>query len=214
MHPPFTEPAEFVLQEKDVFLQLFREESISAWAFQEDAGHWEQLCPELDAKEFNVSARRRSPREATQRVINRECEDPVPEAAESDSGFDWLKAHIENHLGRYAVEDRLVARYLSIFPPAVIQKIAVFPSRQWEMLAAIGRKPELLNLLAQYNQAGMNAPASEASRVPHAHVPLPYFRKTEGPAIPARSNAEIFAILEEDDIAKHNRAVAPSEPNP
>jgi len=40
-----------------------------------------------------------------------------------------------------------VARYLSIFPPAVIQKVIVFPSRQWEVLAAIGRKPELLDLL-------------------------------------------------------------------
>lgn len=145
MHPPFTEPAEFVLQEKDVFLQLFRDESISAWAFQEDAGHWHPLCPELDAMEFNVSALRTSPREATRLVINSECEDPVPEDTQSD--FDWLKTHIESHLGRHAVEDRLVAKYLSIFPSTVLQKVAAFPSRQWEVLAAVGRKPELLDLL-------------------------------------------------------------------
>jgi len=107
-----------------------------------------------------------------------------------------------------------VAKYLSIFPPAIIQKVTVFPSCQWEVLAAIGRKPELSDLFAQYIQAGMNAPASEASRVPRAHVPLPYFRKTEGPAIPARSNAELFAILEGEDIANHSRAVAPSQLNP
>jgi len=79
---------------------------------------------------------------------------------------------------------------------------------------AVQQGVTLKDLLAQYIQAGMNAPASEASRVPRAHVPLPYFRKTEGPAIPARSNAEIFAILEGEDIANHSRAVAPSQLNP
>lgn len=79
---------------------------------------------------------------------------------------------------------------------------------------AVQQGVTLKDLLAQYIQAGMNAPASEASRVPRAHVPLPYFRKTEGPAIPARSNAELFAILEGEDIANHSRAVAPSQLNP
>jgi hypothetical protein len=79
---------------------------------------------------------------------------------------------------------------------------------------AVEQGVTLKDLLARYIQAGMNAPVSEASRVPRAHVPLPYFRKTEGPAIPARSNAELFAILEGEDIANHSRAVAPSQLNP
>jgi len=79
---------------------------------------------------------------------------------------------------------------------------------------AVQQGVKLKDLLAQYIQAGINAPASETSRVPRAHVPLPYFRKTEGPAIPARSNAELFAILEGEDIANYSRAVAPSQLNP
>lgn len=68
----------------------------------------------------------------------------------------------------------------------------------------------LKDLLAQYIQAGMDAPASAAQRAPRSHIPLPYFRKTDGPVIPARSNAELYAILEEEDIANYHRVIAQS----
>lgn len=65
---------------------------------------------------------------------------------------------------------------------------------------AVQQGVTLKDLLAQYIQAGMNAPTSAVPPVSRDHVPLPYFRKTDGPVIPARSNAELFAILEEEDI--------------
>lgn len=77
---------------------------------------------------------------------------------------------------------------------------------------AVQQGVKLKDLLAQYIQAGMNAPASATSPVPH--VPLPYFRKADGPVIPARSNAELFAILEEEDIANHHRVTAQSPTKP
>ena len=79
---------------------------------------------------------------------------------------------------------------------------------------AVQQGVTLKDLLAQYIQAGMNAPASVAPLAPRANIPLPYFRKTDGPAIPAHSNAELFAILEEEDIAAHQRVIEQSQPQP
>jgi hypothetical protein len=79
---------------------------------------------------------------------------------------------------------------------------------------AVQQGVTLKDLLAQYIQAGMNAPASAAPVAHRTQVPLPYFRNTDGPAIPARSNAELFAILEEEDIADYHRVIGQSQPKP
>lgn len=81
-------------------------------------------------------------------------------------------------------------------------------------IRAVQQGVKLKDLLAQYIQAGMDAPASAAPPTARAHIPLPYFRKTDGPVIPARTNAELFAILEEEDIANHQRVAAQSPPKP
>ncbi len=79
---------------------------------------------------------------------------------------------------------------------------------------AVQQGVTLKDLLAQYIQAGMDAPVSAATSAPRTQVPLPYFRKTEGPVIPARSNAELYAILDEEDIANYHRVIEQSQPKP
>ena len=79
---------------------------------------------------------------------------------------------------------------------------------------AVQQGVTLKDLLAQYIQAGMNAPASAAAQAPRPSIPLPYFRKTDGPVIPARTNAELYAILEKEDIANYHRVIAQSQPEP
>jgi len=80
---------------------------------------------------------------------------------------------------------------------------------------AVQQGVTLKDLLARYIQAGMDAPASTAPPLdPRAQTPLPYFRKTVGPVIPARTNAELYAILDEEDIANYHRVIAQSQPKP
>lgn len=78
---------------------------------------------------------------------------------------------------------------------------------------AVQQGMTLKDLLAQYIQAGMNAPVGEPT-APRASIPLPYFRKTEGPSIPARTSAELYAILDEEDIANYHRVMSQSQPQP
>jgi hypothetical protein len=77
---------------------------------------------------------------------------------------------------------------------------------------AVQQGVTLKELLAQDIRAGMNAPASAAPLAPRTHVPLPYFRKTEGSVVPGRSNAELHAILNEEDVANYHRVIAQSQP--
>lgn len=79
---------------------------------------------------------------------------------------------------------------------------------------AVQQGVTLKDLLAQYIQAGMNAPASAAAPSPRIHIPLPYFRPVDGPIIPARSNADLFAMLEEEDTNNHRRVTAQSLTKP
>jgi hypothetical protein len=79
---------------------------------------------------------------------------------------------------------------------------------------AVQQGVKLKELLAHYIQAGMNAPHAAAVFPPSQAVPLPYFRSAAGPTIPTRSNAELLAILEEDEIAQLRHAVNSSQPQP
>lgn len=58
---------------------------------------------------------------------------------------------------------------------------------------------ELHGLLVSSIIAGMNAPRATGAP-PMMPVPLPYSRQPKGTIVPARSNAELHAILEEGDI--------------
>ena len=76
-------------------------------------------------------------------------------------------------------------------------------------IRAVQQGVTLKDLLAQYIQAGMNAPtaALEPARnapLPHP-IPIAIRRKAGVPLTPALTNAELNAILDAEDLANHLR---------
>ncbi len=79
---------------------------------------------------------------------------------------------------------------------------------------AVQQGVTLKDLLAQYIQAGMNAPASAtdpatapAMTTPKAHpIPIAIQRNAGAPLTPALTNAELNAILDAEDLANFYRA--------
>jgi hypothetical protein len=72
---------------------------------------------------------------------------------------------------------------------------------------AVQQGVKLKDLLASYIEAGLRAPllpekASGGSANPH---PLPVAWAADGTVTPARTNAELFAILDEEDIGNLRR---------
>lgn len=55
------------------------------------------------------------------------------------------------------------------------------------------------DLVAQYIEAGLRG--RDTAPLRREDVPLPVFRRTSGAAIPARSNAELFEILEREETS-------------
>lgn len=55
------------------------------------------------------------------------------------------------------------------------------------------------DLVARYIEAGLRGSQGADFPMSAGEVPLPTFRKTNGPAIPARSNADLFEILEREE---------------
>ena len=55
------------------------------------------------------------------------------------------------------------------------------------------------DLVAQYIEAGLRGREPANATLHREQVPLPVFRKASGAAIPARSNAELFEILEREE---------------
>lgn len=55
------------------------------------------------------------------------------------------------------------------------------------------------DLVAQYIEQGLHGDLASADSRRREQVSLPVFRKTNGPPIPARSNAELFEILEREE---------------
>jgi len=74
---------------------------------------------------------------------------------------------------------------------------------------AVQQGVTLKDLLAQYIQAGMDAPAtvpSSAMVAPQVHpIPIAIRRKAGTPLTPALTNAELNAILDAEDLANHLR---------
>jgi hypothetical protein len=56
------------------------------------------------------------------------------------------------------------------------------------------------DLVAQYIEAGLRGRAAGLDCLNKEQVPLPVFRKESGSVIPARSNAELFEILEQEEM--------------
>ncbi len=55
------------------------------------------------------------------------------------------------------------------------------------------------DLVTQYIEAGLHGQYAEANSGHREQVPLPVFRKADGATIPARSNAELFEMLAEEE---------------
>lgn len=74
---------------------------------------------------------------------------------------------------------------------------------------AVQQGVTLKDLLAQYIQAGMDAPAVGSIQVkasPQAYpIPIAIRRKAGTPLTPALTNAELAAILDAEDLANHLR---------
>lgn len=79
---------------------------------------------------------------------------------------------------------------------------------------AVQEGVKLKDLLAKYIEAGLRAPqTSEPDAAPRKNpYPLPAGipRKPNSPLHPAMSNAELNAILEEEDMANHLRVISQS----
>lgn len=61
------------------------------------------------------------------------------------------------------------------------------------------------DLVAQYIEAGLRGQHAANDPLRREQVPLPVFRKASGAAIPARSNAELFEILEREETSSARR---------
>ena len=74
-------------------------------------------------------------------------------------------------------------------------------------IRAVQQGLKLKDLLAQYVEAGLRGPTtpSEATQSRPRH-PLPIARKADGTVSPARTNAQLQAILDEEDAAEIRKA--------
>jgi hypothetical protein len=76
----------------------------------------------------------------------------------------------------------------------------------------------LKNLLANYIEAGLRAhqtPEKDTAPRKNPHpLPVAWERVAGEPITPYRTNAELYAILEEEDIENFHRASSQSQPKP
>ena len=79
---------------------------------------------------------------------------------------------------------------------------------------AVQQGMKLKDLLAFYIEAGLRNPSIPAVGTPPGNrSPLPIaFKRVPGtPLVPARSNAELYAILEKEDIGEYRRVLEQSQ---
>jgi hypothetical protein len=80
---------------------------------------------------------------------------------------------------------------------------------------AVQQGVTLKELLATYIEAGLRGPQrSGRDTVLRNPNSLPVAWEADGTVTPARSNAELYAILEEDEVASFHRASNQSQPRP
>ncbi len=75
---------------------------------------------------------------------------------------------------------------------------------------------KLKELLASYIEAGFHGriipPSTSAPAGGSAPLPVAFRRDPSIPPVPARSNAELFSLLDEEDIAGYRRVAGPPPP--
>lgn len=80
---------------------------------------------------------------------------------------------------------------------------------------AVQQGVTLKELLATYIEAGLRGPQRLGrDTVPRNPNSLPVAWEADGTVTPARSNAELYAILEEDEVASFHRVSNQSQPRP
>jgi hypothetical protein len=79
---------------------------------------------------------------------------------------------------------------------------------------AVQQGVKLKDLLAAYIEAGLRAPQTQEKDAvprPHPHpLPVGIPRIPGTPLHPALSNADLYAVLEEEDLANYHRVIAQS----
>ena len=83
---------------------------------------------------------------------------------------------------------------------------------------AVQQGVKLKDLLAAYIEAGLRAPQTQAManalrQNPHP-LPVAWERVPGEPLSPYRANADLYAILDEEDIENFHRVSIPSQPKP
>lgn len=81
---------------------------------------------------------------------------------------------------------------------------------------AVQQGVTLKDLLATYIEAGLSGTSIQAEvsvTRPNPH-PLPVAWEADGTVTPARSNAELYGMLEEEDIENASRVSRQSQPQP
>lgn len=80
---------------------------------------------------------------------------------------------------------------------------------------AVQEGVSLEELLVTYIEAGLRGPQQSAEdTVPRSPHPLPVAWEADGTATPALSNAELYAILEKEEIASFHRVANQSQARP
>jgi hypothetical protein len=85
-------------------------------------------------------------------------------------------------------------------------------------MRAVQQGVKLKDLLAAYIEAGLRAPQiPENDAVPRKNphpLPVAWERVPGEPLTPYRTNAELYAILEEEDLENYHRVSSQSQPKP
>jgi hypothetical protein len=77
---------------------------------------------------------------------------------------------------------------------------------------AVQQGVKLKDLLASYIKAGLRAPQTTTPRKNLHQLPIAWERVPGEPLTPHRTNAELFAILDEEDIGNFDRVANQSQP--
>jgi hypothetical protein len=79
---------------------------------------------------------------------------------------------------------------------------------------AVQQGVKLKDLLATYIEAGLRSPqVAETDPAPRKNPhPLPVAWEADGTVTPVRSNAELYAILDEEDVENFRRVSSPTKP--
>ena len=112
--------------------------------------------------------------------------------------------------------------YISAFPhqPVCVRTTLDLPDPLFKEVKtrAIQEGVTLKELLATYIEAGLrgrSTPASDIEPRANTHpLPIAWERVPGAPPTPSRTNAEIEAILDQEDLDNHHRVMGQTRPKP